>query len=174
MMDCMQSFTLNINNSFSFTAASGNFVEWNSLGTIKPWTVWESDSFTKSVFNIQGFKNIEVYGCSLVGIFRPSRSASLNNALVEDWGIGVTIDGRTPLINGFFGTNSFGATQGAKNVFLSKYQNEFKLSDPIQSVKNVTIDGLYVSGIQNENGTSVDMDVSLSLIVYYKYEGEDL
>lgn len=171
-MECLKSFTLNINDNFVFTSASGDFVEWNSLGTIKPWVVFQADSFTKSVFNVQGFKNIEVYGLSLVGIVRPTRSIPSNNALVEDWGVSVILDGRTPLINGFFGTNSFGVVQGANNVFLSKNQNEYKLIDPIQSVKTITIEALSASGIQNENSTSVDLAFNVSVIVYYKYEGE--
>lgn len=172
-MECLRSFTLNINDNFVFTSASGDLVEWNSVGTIKPWVVFRADSFTKSVFNVQGFKNIEVYGLSLVGIVRPTRSIPSNNALVEDWGVSVILDGRTPLINGFFGTNSFGVVQGANNVFLSKDQNEYKLIDPIQSVKTITIEALSASGIQNENTTSVDLAFNVSVIVYYKYEGEE-
>jgi hypothetical protein len=172
-MECLKSFTLNINDNFVFTSASGDLVEWNSLGTIKPWVVFRADSFTKSVFNVQGFKNIEVYGISLVGIVRPVRSTASNNALVEDWGVSIILDGRTPLINGFFGTNSFGAVQGSNVVFLSKDQNEYKLIDPIQSVKSITIEALTASGIQSETSVSVDLAFNISLIVYYKYEGEN-
>jgi hypothetical protein len=172
-MNCSNSFTLNINENIVFTSASGDLVTWNSLGTILPWTAVTPFSTAKSVFNVQGFKNIDVYGLSVVGIVRPQRSTATNSCLIEDWGVNISIDGTTPLINGFFGVNTFPAVQGGNTVFLSKYQNKYELIDPIQSVKSITIEALNASGIQYESSVSLDIAFNIAIIVYFKYEGED-
>jgi len=170
MMDCMQSFTLNINQNFIFNNTV--FTEWNTVGTVLPWTMFDGDATRKSDFFVQGFKNIDVYGVSMVGTVYPLLAPAQKQALVQDWGVNVLLEGTVPLVNGFFGTNTFSATQGARNVFLSKYQNEFKLIDPIQSVQKISIGALTASGIQNESGLSVDLTFEIALIIYYKLEGE--
>ena len=170
MTDCMKSFTLNINQNFIFNNTL--FTEWNTAGTVLPWTMFDGSATRKSDFFVQGFKNIDVYGVSMVGTVYPLLAPAQKQALVEDWGVNVLLEGTVPLVNGFFGTNTFSATQGARNVFLSKYQNEFKLIDPIQSVQKISIGALTASGIQNESGLSVDLTFEIALIIYYKLEGE--
>jgi hypothetical protein len=166
----MKSFTLNINQNFIFNNTL--FTEWNTVGTVLPWTMFDGSATRKSDFFVQGFKNIDVYGVSMVGTVYPLLAPAQKQALVEDWGVNVLLEGTVPLVNGFFGTNTFSATQGARNVFLSKYQNEFKLIDPIQSVQKISIGALTASGIQNESGLSVDLTFEIALIIYYKLEGE--
>jgi hypothetical protein len=166
----MKSFTLNINQNFIFNNTL--FTEWNTAGTVLPWTMFDGSATRKSDFFVQGFKNIDVYGVSMVGTVYPLLAPAQKQALVEDWGVNVLLEGTVPLVNGFFGTNTFSATQGARNVFLSKYQNEFKLIDPIQSVQKISIGALTASGIQNESGLSVDLTFEIALIIYYKLEGE--
>lgn len=170
MTDCMKSFTLNINQNFIFNNTL--FTEWNTAGTVLPWTMFDGSATRKSDFFVQGFKNIDVYGVSMVGTVYPLLAPAQKQALVQDWGVNVLLEGTVPLVNGFFGTNTFSATQGARNVFLSKYQNEFKLIDPIQSVQKISIGALTASGIQNESGLSVDLTFEIALIIYYKLEGE--
>jgi hypothetical protein len=166
----MKSFTLNINQNFIFNNTL--FTEWNTAGTVLPWTMFDGSATRKSDFFVQGFKNIDVYGVSMVGTVYPLLAPAQKQALVQDWGVNVLLEGTVPLVNGFFGTNTFSATQGARNVFLSKYQNEFKLIDPIQSVQKISIGALTASGIQNESGLSVDLTFEIALIIYYKLEGE--
>lgn len=170
MMDCMRSFTLNINQNFVFNNTV--FTEWNTVGTVLPWTMFDGSASRKSDFFVEGFKNIDVYGVSMVGIVYPLLAPAQKQALVQDWGVSLTLEGTQPLINGFYGTNTFNASQGGRTVFLSKYQNEYKLIEPIQSVKKISIAALTASGIQNESGLSVDLTFDVALIVYYKLEGE--
>jgi hypothetical protein len=169
-MDCLRSFTLNINQNFIFS--NTEFTEWNTTGTILPWTMFDGGISRFSVFNIIGFKNIDVYGVSLVGIVYPLLAPAQRQALVQDWGVEIGLGGNPALIGGSFGNNSFLASQGNSSVFLSKYQNEYKLASPIKSVKDVTISALTASGIQNESGVSVDLAWEVNIIVYYKFEGE--
>jgi hypothetical protein len=166
----MRSFTLNINTTTAFS--STYFTEWNTLGTVLPWTMFDGSATRKSDFFVEGFKNIDLYGISMVGSVYPLLAPAQRQALVQDWGISLTLEGTPPLINGFYGTNTFNATQGGRTVFLSKYQNEYKLIEPIQSVKKISIAALQASGIQNESGVSVDLAFDVALIVYYKLEGE--
>ena len=169
-MDCMRSFTLNINQNFIFTNTV--FTEWNVLGTVLPWTMFDGSGTRFSIFNISGFKNIDLYGVSLVGNVYPLLAPAQRQALVQDWGVELALTGTPALIGGSFGNNTFLATQGNTSVFLSKYQNEYKLASPIKSVTDITISSLTASGIQNESGVSVDLAFDVNLIVYYKFEGE--
>jgi len=169
-MDCMRSFTLNINQNFVFNNTV--FTEWNVLGTVLPWTMFDGSGSRFSIFNVTGFKNIDLYGVSLVGNVYPLLAPAQRQALVQDWGVELALNGNPALIGGSFGNNSFSATQGSPSVFLSKYQNEYKLASPIKSVQDITISSLTASGIQNESGVSVDLAFEVSLIVYYKFEGE--
>jgi hypothetical protein len=169
-MDCLRSFTLNINQNFNF--ASPVYTQWNTTGVILPWTVFNGGVSTNSVFDITGFKNINVYGISMVGSVYPLVTPALNQGLVQDWGIQITITGTYPLVGGTFANNSFLANQGFNSLFLSKYQNEYKLISPIESVKDITISGLQASGIQLESGFNIDLSWQIALIVYYTFEGE--
>lgn len=166
-MENCRSFTLNINQGFNFTGAS--VTTWNPAGVQFPWSVY--DTTRTSDFNLEGFKNIEIYGFSLIGVVYPNRTPGNNQALIQDWGVLLTIDGTPNLINGFFGTNTFAVTQGSKKVLLSKNLNNYYLNDPFLSVKKITVSALLANGIQYEV-TSIDLVYELSIIVYYKYEGE--
>jgi len=171
MMDqCMKSFTISLYDALVFGTTV--FTEWNSLGTVKPWIMVDGSASRKTEFFLEGFKNIDVYGVSMVGSVYPLLAPAQRQALVEDWGVLLLINGTTQLVNGFFGTNTFSGSQGSKRVFLSKYQNEYKLMDPIMSVQSITVEEIQASGIQNEASSSVDLLFNISLIVYYKLEGE--
>jgi len=170
MDKCLQSFTLNINQNFVFT--NTYFTEWNTVGTVLPWTMFDGNASRKSDFFIEGFKNIDVYGVSMIGTVYPLLATGQKQALVQDWGVNLSLEGIVPLVNGYYGTNTFNATQGGRTVFLSKYQNDYKLINPIQSVQKISIAALTASGIQNESGVSVDLTFEVAIIVYYKLEGE--
>jgi hypothetical protein len=169
-MDCLRSFTLNINQNFVFSNTV--YTEWNTTGAILPWTMFDGSISRNSVFNVQGFKNIDVYGITLVGNVYPLLAPANRQRLVEDWGVELNLNGNPPLIGGTFGNNSFALTLAQPNVFLTKYQNEYKLASPIKSVKDITVAALSASGIQVESGVSVDLTFDIALIVYYKFEGE--
>ena len=150
-MDCLRSFTLNLNQNFSFV--NPQYLAWNTLatGTNLPWTVESGvSSSIFTVFNIEGFKNIDLYGISLVGNCYPTNATASKQGIV----------------------NNFGFNQDGKYIALTKYQNIYKLADPVKSVTRIQIDFLRASGIQFENSTGIDLTFDLSLIVYYKYEGE--
>jgi hypothetical protein len=172
-MDCLRSFTLNLNQNFSFVAPQ--FLGWNSVGTFLPWTVESGLSNSPAAFtdfDIKGFKNIDLYGISLVGNCYPTNATASRQGLVQDWGINLQLTGTPPLIGGVFPNNSFGFYQGGKDISLTKTQNIYTLSDPVKSVTQIKITFLRASGIQYENILGIDLTYDLSLICYYKFEGE--
>jgi len=174
-MDCLRSFTLNLNQNFSFT--NPQYLAWNTsgTGTNLPWTVESGLSNSPPVssnFNIQGFKNVDLYGITLIGNCYPTNATASKQGLVNDWGINLNLTGNPPLIGGTIGTNDFGFYQGGTDISLTKYQNVYSLSDPVKSVTQIQISFLRASGFQFEDSTAIDLTYDLSLIVYYKFEGE--
>ena len=108
-MDCLRSFTLNLNQNFSF--ATPEFLNWTVVPTQHPWTMQNGiGSTTPAItdFNIQGFKNIDLYGIKMVGNCYPTLATASNQGLVNDWGIDLRLRGNVPLIGGVFGSNNFG------------------------------------------------------------------
>jgi len=172
-MDCLRSFTLNLNQNFSFV--NPQYLAWNTsgTGTNLPWTVESGvSSSIFTVFNIEGFKNIDLYGISLVGNCYPTNATASRQGIVNDWGLNLFLTGNPTIIGGNFGVNNFGFNQDGNNIALTKYQNIYKLANPVKSVTRIQIDFLRASGIQFESSTGIDLTFDLSLIVYYKYEGE--
>jgi hypothetical protein len=98
-MDCLRSFSFR------------TFINTNLTGAnVKTWTAgaqeyWLASAGTASTYNIQGFKNIDVYGIDVVGNIQSIQSAALGGAIVEDWGIEVFINGQPPLPGGFITTS---------------------------------------------------------------------
>ena len=172
-MDCLRSFTLNINQNFSF--ASPEFLNWTVVPSQHPWTMQNGiGSTTPAItdFNIQGFKNIDLYGIKMVGNCYPTLATASRQGLVNDWGIDLRLRGNFPLIGGVFGVNNFGFYLGGDLVSLTKYQNDYKLADPVKSVYEIQIINLNAQGIQTENATAIDLTYDVTLIFYYKFEGE--
>jgi hypothetical protein len=172
-MDCLRSFTLNLNQNFSFSTPE--FLNWSVSPTQHPWTVQNGIGSTIPAltdFNIQGFKNIDLYGISMVGNVYPTLATASRQGLVNDWGIDLKLRGNFPLIGGVFGSNNFGFYLGGDLISLSKFQNEYKLSDPVKSVTEIQIINLSAQGIQSESSAGIDLTYDLTLICYYKFEGE--
>ena len=172
-MECMRSFVLSVNQNFVFVAPQFN--SWNPVGAGLPWTVEAGLSNFPPIFtdfNIQGFKNIDFYGISLVGNCYPTNAPVGNEGIVNDWGVNITLVGNPPLIGGNFGTNSLGFIQGGLDIGLTKYQNIYNLGDPVKSVTRIQISFLRASGFQFQNPATIDLTYDFSLIVYYKFEGE--
>lgn len=169
-MDCLRSFSI-------LSSANENAVGVN----IDTWTVgsqnfWIYNSFSgDSTFNVQGFKNINVYSIQAQGDVSCLINTG-NSLIVDDWAFSVELNGQPALASGEIvaSPNRFSIQiQGDKtNCVLSRYNNNLNFASPIQSVKNIKINGLTASGIGNENLTTLNLSWAINFIVYYKYEGE--
>ena len=90
-MDCLRSFNFSIKANTNVTTG---LTEW-SVGSENYWTYTE---LKQSRYNIQGFKNINLYGIDCVGFIGSSFFGVGGNAIVDDWGIDILVQGQRPLI----------------------------------------------------------------------------
>jgi hypothetical protein len=170
-MDCLRSFVISSNLNQSF-ALGPNLDVW-TIGTNNYW--FGRTIGANADFNIQGFKNINIFGIDVVGDFKSGPGGT--QVLIDNWEVNVDLIGQASLIGGevdpigniynvntdnFF-TNSF---------VLSKYKRGFELSSPIQSVTQIRFSGYTASGHANQSLLSVTVNWKLNYIFYYKYEGE--
>jgi len=167
-------------NSFSFRSQGDVLVpgglQYDAWG-VAPQNYWGFDSggASSSTFNIQGFKNIDVYGIDAVGTV--TSGVNTASVLVNDWDFLLTIGGNSPLISGnIAATNDFNISQQATNpvICLSKYTPKINFQDPVNSVKFIQINNLRAFGIGVENIAFLKLIWSITFTVYYSYEGEDL
>jgi hypothetical protein len=171
-MDCLRSF------NFS-TRTNGNFTTG-----VKTWNTgsnnhfWSADiSSLSSTYNIEGFKNINVFGIDAIGSIQTLTAAGLGGVIVNDWNIDITLNGQRPIIGGNVtavpNSYSLSTTAVANNVFpISKYSNSIKFAEPFQSVTSIELGGTTASGFGWETSTNINLLWQFNFIVHYKYEGE--
>ena len=172
-MDCLRTFTLNIFQNL--TIDTPKFITWNAGNNVHPWVIQvgeQGPSSVISIFNVVGFKNIDFYGVTMVGNCYATIPTASRQGLVQDWGIDLNLTGSPSLIGGNFGTNGFGFYQGGNRISLTKYTNNYQLESPVKSVTEIDIINLNASGIQAESNTGIELTYDVSLVVFYKYEGE--
>lgn len=169
-MDCLRSFAFRVNTNGSVSGV--NLVTWTS-GSQQAWQVQVG---TSSTYNIFGFKNIDVYGITMLGTIQTFMSSSIS-CITNNWSIDVLVDGQQSLVGGDASVvpNFYGITPDSpdNNIFsLSQYSNSFMLGDPIKSVKNIQLQSTYAQGIAPQSLVSINLYWNLDFIIYYKYEGE--
>ena len=176
MIDCMQSFRVRIRGNTTVSSANGSIRTWGTLGQY-----FYSLSFApnngSSVYNIEGFKNVNIYGVHLNGGVKGSPTSANKCAVVNDWYFGIGIDGNYPLVSGSKGTpNDWDIlTDGTGlNIFtLSKNTNLLRMDSPMTSVKKITFDVMSAQGVGAEFLNEVTLNYNLDFTFFYKYEGED-
>jgi len=174
----MKSFQIRIAQNFVVVAgAAGVTVKtWGTVGQYFWSMAWTPNGFD-SVYNLTGFKNVNIYGVSVNGYVR-GNSNSTKCAVVEDWNFLLSLNGTPPMISGStrvspdgFALISSGSLVTGYN--LSKNTNSIMLADPITSVKSITFDTFYAQGIGAEFLNEIALNYGLNFTFYYKYEGED-
>jgi hypothetical protein len=170
-MDCLKSFSLV--SSANGTFAAPEFTNWGAANNLF-WNV--KQTIGSSIFNVAGFKNINIYGIEVIGTFEGS-STLVSNGIVNDWNINLNIEGQAPLTNGNVTVApNFLSLQDlppfVTNFGLSKYSPKIKLSTPIQSVKNITFTNYNVNGYGAQNPLQIQLNWNLNFIIYYQFEGE--
>ena len=170
-MDCLRSFSLasNLNQSF---ALGPNLDVWTIGGN----NYWFGRTVGSSAdFNVQGFKNINIWGIDCVGDFKSGPAGT--QVLIDNWEVNIDIIGQAPILGGEVNpfTNDYNLNTDSffRNSFvLSKYKRGFNLASPIQSVTQIRFDGYTASGQANESLLSVTVNWDLNYIIYYTFEGE--
>ena len=93
-MDCLRSFIVNIRQVGTFTGTD-----------VKTWFVgaqefWAVEAPRISIFNVQGFKNVDIYGVDVIGSVQTQKAAAIGGCVVNDWAFELLIDGSLPLASG--------------------------------------------------------------------------
>ncbi len=172
-MDCLSSFNFTISNQSNYGAAQG-FLYWQ-IGTQHFWTL-DSSSASGSKYEIQGFKNINIFKIELSGDINSSPQFSPYQCIVQNWSLGFEIIGQNSSGVGsvLASPNPFGMIDQPNNPFirLSKFQNSVTFETPISSAKEIVIKNLFVDGIANHTTISAQIGYVINFTVFYKYEGE--
>jgi hypothetical protein len=171
-MECLRSFTINIRQNTTF--GTPEIDTWSDLGNTF-FTLNTSNNFSR--FNIQGFKNVDIYGVDVIGAVEHQTAATGFGALVTDWSFDIFINGQLPLVSGNIQTSpnywNITATTNEPKVYrLSKNTNSVKLTSPLKSVSYIEFSGLFAQGMGVENINAIGLSWHLDFIFYYKYEGE--
>lgn len=176
-MDCLRSAKFTVSFSETFVFGSSSF----SL-RVSPGGVSLSVDLN-SKFEIQGFKNIDVYGIKFIP---QSSLADLNYYTVGDpitfiweneYDVVINLDGDKDLIGG---KNVLSGTvvQSSKDYILNNYANEVFLADPLKSCKNIDFGnfratyGLTYASSLVPAGHTLILNIKGDLYLYYKFEGE--
>ena len=170
-MDCLRSFVINSSLNQSF-ALGPNLDVW-TIGTDRFW--FGRTTGANADFDIQGFKNINIYGIDLIGDFKSGPGGS--QVLIDNWEVNIDLIGQAPEIGGLINpipniynvnTNNF----FVNSFVLSKYKRGFELQSPIQSVTQIRFSGYTASGHGNQSLLNATVNWDLNFVFYYLFEGE--
>jgi len=168
----MRSFNFSIANQSNYVAP--DFVYWQ-VGTQHFWTL-DIASAAGSKYNVQGFKNINVFKIELTGDISSTPRLAGFQCLVQNWNLGLEIVGQNSqsVGNVLAAPNPFGMIEQPINPFirLSKFQNSVSFESPIQSVRELNVKNLYADGIANNSILSAQIGYIINFTVFYKFEGE--
>jgi len=171
-MDCLRSFNISINQNVAY-AAIGNIKSWAN-GTNQYFII--EDGFPNlTTFEIEGFKNINIFGMSVVGSIMPQLGALTNSAIIDDWSFEIVLNGQLPLISGVVTNNYFNISSGGignKTFYLSKNTNSIMFETPFQSVESIDFNKVKMQGYGVQTLGNVATEWDLNFTFYYKYEGE--
>jgi hypothetical protein len=173
MIDCLQSFNINIRQNATFGATQT--ITWSDFGNryFDTKTV-NNDSY----FDIQGFKNVDLYGISLSGYVTNNKDAASGAVTVLDWMFELSVTGIQPAISGIVNTtvsNDWALNFNNSNAlkfYLGKYNRDIKFSSPISSVTAINFLSLNASGLNAQTSDTASLSYFLGFTFYYKYEGE--
>ena len=171
-MECMRSFSFAIDLIQDVTGAT----------QVKQWSTsagnhyWQASVLNGSKYNIQGFKNIEVYGVDVLGSIQTQTNVGINGVIVNDWMIEVKLDGQQPLVGSVMsGPNTYAIdpTNPVNNTYmLGRFSNSARFETPYISAKSIEIGTTFAQGIAYQTLLALNLRWKLNFIVYYKFEGE--
>jgi len=171
MINCLQSFNINIRQDGTF--GPSQTITWSGFGNqyFDTKTV-NNDSF----FNIQGFKNVDLYGMSLSGYVTNNKDVATGAVTVLDWMFELSVTGIQPAISGKVNTSvsndwnlNFNNSDALK-FYLGKYNREIKFNSPISSVTAINFLSLNASGVNAQTTDTASLSYFLGFTFFYKYE----
>jgi hypothetical protein len=165
----MKTFSITINNQTTFTAPSVR--TWGPIGNYH-WAMYDSNV---SFYDVQGFKNINLYSIEMVGSVTTDPLNTLGTScIVNDYGFILDLTGQMPEVSGTIGAGlNFWNIRTPYNdaLCLSKYNQKLTFDAPIQSFKRVSFTNFFAQGNNAELLNTVNLRYNLTFIFNYDYEG---
>ena len=168
-MNCLRSFSIQIDNNLNFSTAGTNVKTWGAIGNYH-WVVIQQGL---STFNIQGFKRIDLYGMQMTGTVQTDAGAA-DGAIVEDYSFSVGIVGQVPLVGGIktVAPDFWNIGQQVTNYNLGKFSNSVMFETPYTGLSALAFQEFRAQGNNAETLNSVSLDIKLEFVFYYKFDGE--
>jgi hypothetical protein len=171
-MECLRSFNLFFSGQANWT---GSDVKTWFVGAQEFWSYARSGAL--STYNVDGFKNINVYGLDLIGNIGTLPSAPAGGCIPSDWSVQIEVNGFVPIIGGSVEASPNGFNldidQTKIRFFdLGRFKPNFNLASPIESVKSIKIRNFRANGTGGQTSGNLNLQYGFNIIVYYKFEGE--
>lgn len=171
-MDCLRSFNLNIRQT-------GTII----VPDVKTWFVgaqefWVVTLTRNSTFDIEGFKNINLYKMAVYGDVYPQVAAGTGGGIVGNWSFDLSLTGQLPLVSGKVNTTdtnfwNIDTNASANKTFtLSRNNNVIEFDSPIDSLKKINFVALKAQGNGGQTAGVLNLVWDFTFLFYYKYEGE--
>jgi hypothetical protein len=172
-MDCLRSFIQTTNLSTTLQSLNAVSQFWGSAPNYHCSSI---ASFTNVggpvIFEPQGFKNIDVYGLKILGQIQCNWASATLQGQILDFGFNINLVGTYPLIGANVSNNILPIVQNPTTISLTKYQPDIFFKSPIKSIDNISVQNLLIAANNCVSNTNLSLAGSISMIVYYKFEGE--
>ena len=169
-MDCLRSFSITIQQNTLFTAPQVR--TWGTVGNYH----WAMKSTNTSFYDVQGFKNINLFSIEMVGqVESDAVNYASDFSTVLDYGFILDITGQMPEVSGKIGASpNFWNLLTPYNdaLCVSKFNPKLTFNEPIQSFKRISFIQLFANGQNATTINTVALNYNLTFIFNYKYEGE--
>ena len=171
-MDCIKSFNLSAEGGASSSTPGTSYLSWTDVILQNSGFVFSSPLGNAMEFFPSGFKGVDIYGLK-IGVYVQTSDLSPTNAVIQDYGIKVNLTGVNVGLGGTFGTPMFSNYQLTTNNMLifTKSTGEFEFPTPIKSVSKIDLTNIFLQGFTPQ-ATSIAFDYYISLVGYYKFDGE--
>jgi hypothetical protein len=175
-MECLRSFNLYSEFSTVGPFNIGSEIKIWTTGTENYWA-FQADDSRISTFNIQGFKNIDVYGIEVVGSVGTNIADPNGGCIASDWTIQIKVNGFVPIIGGSATAGFYNLTtaQSETSKFsLGRFNPKFMLESPIMSPTSIVLNRLKANGVGAQTALNLNIQSLFNIIVYYKFQSEEV
>jgi hypothetical protein len=175
-MECLRSFNLASEFSTIGPFLTGSEIKIWTTGTDNYWA-FQADDSRISTFNIQGFKNIDVYGIEVVGSVGTNIADPNGGCIASDWTIQIAVNGFVPIIGGSTtgGFYNLTSNQSSTSKFsLGRFNSKFMLESPIMSPTTIVLNRMKANGVGAQSSGALNIQSLLNIIVYYKFQEQEV
>lgn len=163
--------------SFSFLLSGAeqfSFPEANVAGPSGDFNWKYSSTNSPSTFQVQGFKNINIFKVEAVGHIYSEQNTEVS--IVSDWAFYLQLNGQNAPVIGNVVSSPNGwamVTESANPVIaLSRYNTSVEFTTPVVSVNSLQILRLIAQGV-GAQASALNIAWHMTFIIHYTFEGEE-